>query len=423
MTALKLRLLAATLVACAALSSRFSLASDWPQWRGPGRNGISSETGLLKDWPAGGPQLRWKATDIGEGYSTPSVADGRVFLISDRDGDEFAIAFDEKTGAQVWSVKIGKVGANQGPQYPGSRCTPTVDGDNLYVLSSNGELSCLKAADGSSVWQKQIETEFEGKRGNWAYSESPLVDGDLLICTPGGARATLLALNKRTGAVVWQAASPEADLAAYSSPIAVEVDGGRQYIQFLHKGLVGVDAKTGKFLWRYNKTIDVAANIPTPIFADNMVFSATGRQGGGGVAKLSGQGDAAKADEVWHSTDVRNGIGGAVLLDGRLYGGNGQTLTCVEFATGKVLWNERGVGDGGVCYADGRLYVRAIKGGGVALVEPSPEGYKEHGRFTQPDLSGKDNWQHPLVANGGLYLRDQGSLFCYDVKDPAASEK
>jgi outer membrane protein assembly factor BamB len=401
-------------------------AADWPQWRGPDRAGTSKETGLLKQWPKDGPKQVWKATDIGKGYSTPSVVGDRIYLLSNRDNDEFAMALDVKTGKEVWSERIGKVGKNRMIQYPGARSTPTVEGEVLYALSSDGDLVCLETAKGKLRWKKHLQTDFGGKHGNWAYSESPLIDGDILVCSPGGEKATIVALKKKTGDTVWKCAVPGGDEAGYASAIAVEVGGVRQYVQFLGKGLVGVDATTGKFLWRYDKTKDMAANIPTPVFYDGCVFTSTSRNGSG-LNRIKVAKDAVESEQVYFNTTKLNSIGGVVRVGDHLYGTDaGGELTCMEFKSGKVKWHKPSVGTASVCYADGMLYVRGQGGTGfgkesptrVALVEATPEGYKEYGRFEQPDHGNRPAWPPPVVANGRLYLRDQGVLFCYDIKAP-----
>lgn len=393
-------------------------ANDWPQWRGPNRNGISQETGLLKQWPEGGPKLLWQVKDIGEGYSTPAVVGGRMYLLANKGmEDEFALALDVFSGAQAWSTRLGKVGPNDGPQYPGSRSTPTVDGTLLYALGSDGDLACLETASGAVKWQKNLRKDFGGIPGKWAYSESPLVDGETLVCTPGGAEATLVALNKATGEVIWKSAVPGADQSAYASVIVVEVHGVKQYVQFLQKGLVGVEAKTGKLLWRYDKTAQGSlANIPTPVARKAFVFSASGK-GGGGLVELKGDAGSLTAEEIYATAKVPTSIGGAIEIGGNLYGTNTAGLMCVDFATGDLKWQERGVGAGSVFYADGRLYVHGEKGE-VALVEATPEAYRELGRFAPPDQPEKGKsqaWTYPVVANGRLYLRDMGVIWCYDV--------
>ncbi len=396
-------------------------AADWPQWRGPERTGISKETGLLKDWPKDGPTLLWQLKDIGYGYSTPAVVGPRLYLISNKgDNDEFVQAREAKNGEQVWTRRIGKVGPNQLQPYPGARSTPTVDGNVLYALGSDGDLACLDIASGNVRWQKNLRTEFDGKPGFWAYAESPLIDGDVLVCTPGGKDATLVALDKKTGNVIWKSAVPGGEAAAYASVVIANAAGRKQYVQFLTKGIVGVDAKTGQFLWRYDKTGKSPANIPTPVVHDDYVYSGTGK-GGGGLVRLKAAGDGVTAEEVYFERNLPTSIGGAIVLGESLYGTNGQGLLCVEFGSGKEKWQDKCVGPASLCYADGRLYVHG-ENGDVALVEATPDAYREHGRFTPPDppkhLRGKGEkaWPYPVVANGRLYIHDVGTLWCYDVK-------
>lgn len=396
------------------LAGQAALADDWPQWRGPQRNGTSRETGLLREWPAGGPPLAWKVNDLGNGYSAPAVAGGRVYLQGNSDSEEFALALDAANGKRIWTAPLGKVGRNQGPQYPGTRATPTVDGDLVYCLGSDGDLVCLETASGAVRWKKQLKTDFGGVMGWWAYSESPLIDGDLLICTPGGRTATLLALHKKTGDVVWKCALPQGDEASYSSPIVVEVGGVRQYVQFVQHGLIGVDAKTGKLLWRDDRTRDPQANIPTPVFAQDAVFSGTSRNAGG-LVKLTASGDGITATPAYLEKKLACSLGGVVLVGDHLYGTFRGQLACVDFATGAFKWQAKCVGDGAVCSADGLLFVRGTRGE-VALVEASPDGYREKGRFNQPERSKIQAWPPPVVANGRLYLRDQNVLLCYDIK-------
>ncbi|HVV99746.1 MAG TPA: PQQ-binding-like beta-propeller repeat protein [Planctomycetaceae bacterium] len=403
------------------LSAALAWAGDWPQWRGPHRNGISQEKGLLQKWPEGGPKLLWQVEDVGFGYSTPAVADDTLYLMSNRGlEDEFVQARSAKNGNELWSKQIGKVGnPKQNPSYPGARSTPTVDGDALYVLGSDGDLARLERESGRVVWHKNIRQDFGGEPGVWAYSESPLVDGDALVCTPGGKDATLVAVQKATGDLIWKCAVPGGDQAAYSSVIIGEVAGVKQYIQFLQKGVVGVDARTGKFLWRYDQTAKGSpANIPTPIFHDGYVYSSSNR-GGGALIKIvpgENQGDF-KVEEVWSGAKYPKAIGGAVLVDGHLYGTGEGGLMCVEFKTGMLKWQSRSIGAASITYADGRLYLLG-ENGEVALADASPENYVEEGRFTPPNQPERGNskaWEYPVIANGRLYVRDLNRLWCYDV--------
>lgn len=394
-------------------------AADWPQWRGPQRSGISQETGLLHDWPKQGPKLLWQVKDLDFGYSTPAVVGERLYVMSNKGNeDEFVRALDVKDGKQLWSTRVGKVGPNQGPQYPGARSTPTVQDDTLYALGSDGDLVCLETSKGTVRWQKNLRKEFGGKPGVWAYSESPLIDGDVLVCTPGGSEATLVALNKRNGEVIWRCALPDGEQAAYASAIIVEFGGIKQYVQFVQKGVIGVDAKSGKLLWRYDKTAQGSpANIPTPVAHNGQIYTATGRTGGGLVKLKAGQG-AIDAEPVYFESKLPTSIGGSVLVGDYLYGTNSTGLLCVEFSSGTVKWQDRCIGASSVCFADGCLYLHGEKGD-VALVEATPDGYREKGRFTppgQPDRGRSQAWAYPVVANGRLYIRDLGSLWCYDIK-------
>jgi outer membrane protein assembly factor BamB len=395
---------------------------DWPQWRGPQRNGISAETGLLGEWPAEGPKLVWQQNDIGSGYSTPAVVGQRLYLISNEgDNDEFVQSHAVADGKRLWRTRLGKVGPNDGPQYPGSRSTPTVDGDRLYALGSDGDLACVETASGKVVWKKNLREEFGGSPGRWAYSESPLVDGQRLICTPGGSEATLVALNKQDGTVVWKSAVPGGDKAAYASPMIVETGGARQIVQFVQGGLVGVDAQTGKFLWRYDKTAEGSpANIPTPVVHEGTVYSASGR-GGAGLVRIRANGDSFEAVEVYFTPRLPTAIGGSVLVGDYLYGTNSQGLICADFAQGEVKWQDRSIGTASLCYADERLYLHG-ENGDVALVEATPQAYRQRGKFSlpgQPDRGRSKAWAYPVVANGKLYFRDLNVLWCYDIRPDA----
>jgi outer membrane protein assembly factor BamB len=405
-------------VSVASLGLQVASAADWAQWRGPQRNGISSETGLLSEWPEGGPPLVWHAKEIGDGYSTPAVVGDRIYLISNQGtDDEYVQALSASDARQIWRTRIGKVGPNQGPQYPGSRGTTTVDGKLLYALGSDGDLACIETEDGKVRWAKSLRSDFGGVPGKWAYSESPLVDGNKLLVTPGGAEATIVALDKQTGETIWKCAAPEADEAGYASIITVNAGGKKQYVQFLAKGLVGVDAESGKLLWRYDRTAQGSpANIPTPVAADELIYSAASRSGGG-LVKLGVDGDAIKADQVYFEPKMPSSIGGSVKIGDYLYGTNSQGLMCVKFDTGEVKWQNRSVGAASVLAADGRLYVNGDTGD-VALVELTPDEYREKGKFTlpdQPDRGRSKAWAYPVLADGKLYLRDLGSLWCYDV--------
>jgi outer membrane protein assembly factor BamB len=538
---------------------------DWPQWQGPSRTAHSRETGLLKDWPKDGPPLAWKIKGLGGGDSMPSIAAGRIYGMSHRGSDEIVWALSEKDGKEIWAVRIAPAQPQNWPQSKeGPSATPTVDGDRLYVMGLAGNVVCLQAADGKVVWQRSLVADFKGRSPMWSFRESPLVDGNKVICTPGGEEATMVALNKLTGETIWKSLVPdrsgggqnpnrgfgggnrpsamqtdpvlstldkdqskelsadeidaaptallkldknsdgklseeevspagrgggpggrrrgpgimrmikalsaldadesgtieEAEIknaavalrkldenrdgkltdeeagmksmsppntgAAYSSATAIDFGGQRQYVQLLAMTVAGVSAADGKLLWRYDKPANsMRINISTPIYHDGHVFAATAYGAGGGLARLvkKENGEFA-AEEVWFSKSMENHHGGVILHDGALFGANGGNgggyLACLDFKTGEVLWNERDsdkrrVTKGSVAFADGRIYYRTEEGP-IVLIEPSRKEYLERGRFNQPERTDKPAWAHPVIANGKLYIRDQDTLFCYDVK-------
>lgn len=609
-----------------------ALAADWPQWQGPDRNAISKETGLLKEWPKDGPALAWKAQGLGGGDSTPSVAAGRIYGMANRGTNEVVWAISEADGKELWTASLGSAYEQRVPQSKeGPSCTPTVDGDHLYVEGLAGDIVCLQAKDGKILWRRSLTRDFGARLPMWSFRESPLIDGDKLICTPGGADATLVALDKLTGQTIWKSVvptassataapsvganasapgagaatnsptgvtgtkdpglftgehygmrafsrkvpngkyvaklyfaetfdgitgpgqrvfsfdvqghqfkdfdvwikaggpkrayietvpvevtseefrvvftaqtespaikaielTPQADTpassaavirikagvsapftdssgevwqpdagfdgggmndgsfafgrgpggpggfggfggfggaggpvgAAYASPIAIDFAGQREYVQFTARGIVGVSAADGKFLWRYDKPANgMGINCATAIFQDGMVFGSSAYNGGGGLAKLSNDANGGvKAEEVYATKKIQNHHGGVILLDGCLYGANGGNeggyLVCLDFKTGNVLWDGRNdpqhrAPKGSLALADGRLYYRTEKGT-VLLIEPSAKEYIERGRFEQPNRAEQPAWAHPVIANGKLYIRDQDTLFCYDVK-------
>ena len=410
-------------VVCAALSVVLCAnADDWPQWRGPQRDGISRETGLLKEWPKDGPKLKWQVNNVGSGYATPAVVGDRIYLMGNGGMEnEFVEALAVNDGGRLWSTRVGNVGnPKQDPHFPAARSTPTVEGGRLYALGSDGDLACLELKMGMIQWQKNLRRHFGGKHGIWAYSESPLVDGDVVVCTPGGTEAALVGLNTKTGAVLWKTELPKEEEAGYSSPVVVKVGGIKQYVNVLGKGLAGVDAKSGKLLWRYEKISSrYGANIPTPVAADGYVYSA-GAGTGGGLVKLTANGKGVDAEQVYFSPKLPTAIGGGVKVGEFLYGTTGQGLACVEFATGNVKWEERAFGAASLCYADGRFYLH-WENGEVGLAEATPEGYHERGRFSPPNQPKRLNemekaWAYPVVANGLLFIRDHNMLWCYEVK-------
>jgi outer membrane protein assembly factor BamB len=394
-----------------------AFASDsWHQWRGPNRDGISLETGLLQQWPAGGPPLAWKAENLGAGYSGVSVAGGKIFTMGDGPDESLVIALDEATGERLWSARVGKPGGGGG--YPGPRCTPTVDGDLVFALGQYGDLVCLETQTGKEVWRKHLVTDFGGKMmSGWGYSESPLVDGNKVLCTPGGGQGTVVALDKATGAVLWRTQKLK-DAAAYSSIVTGEIGGKKQYVQFTDASVFGLDPESGQVLWRAARKGRTAV-IPDPVIHDDHVYVTSGYGIGCNLFKVSKAGQQFSAEEVYSNKVMINHHGGVVRRGDYLYGySDGRGWTCQEFKSGEAAWTERSkLAKGSIAYADGKLYLRAESGRGtVLLIEASPGGFIEKGRFDQPDRSDKHSWPHPVIANGKLYLRDQGVLLCYDLK-------
>ena len=405
----------------AMLLSLAAYAGDWAQWRGPQRNGVSSETGLLKEWPKAGPRLVWQAKDIGDGYAAPSVVGNRIYILSNRGLDnEFVQALSTQDGKQVWATRLGKVGnPSQMPSFPTARSTPTMDGELMYALGSDGDLVCLETASGKIRWQKSLRADFGGHPGQWAYSESPLVDGDTLVVTPGGAQATMVALNKKTGETIWKSAVPGGDDAAYASVITVETGGRKQYVQFLAKGLVGVDAKTGQFLWRYDATGKGNTNIPSPVASNGYIYTSQGR-GPGGLVRVAATGRGVAAEQVYLERGLPNSSGGSVVVGATHYGTSAEGLVAADWATGKVMWTEASTGGGAILEAENRLYIHT-ENGEVVLAEATAEAYREKGRFMPPDRPQRTRaamekaWAYPVIANGRLYIRELDSLWCYDV--------
>ncbi len=391
----------------------FPKENSWPQFRGPERDGVSREKGLAKQWPSGGPPLLWKATGCGGGYSSVAVAGGRVYTMGDAGAASALHCFDEATGAKVWSSRgLGATGGN----YEGTKSTPTVDGGRVYALGQFGDLVCLDAASGSEVWRKNLTRDFSGKFSNWNYAESPLVDGDRLVVSPGGRAGLMLALNKADGRPIWRTRE-WADEAQYVSPVVAEMGGRRLYLQLTQRTLAGVDAETGRVAWRVAREGKTAI-APSPVVHNDIVFVTSGYGVGCNAFKVESSGSRMAARQIYANREMINHHGGVVLVDGHVYGSSDPgDWKCIDVTTGRRLWSERGVRKGAVVYADGHLYCRGENDGAVALVEATPEGYREKGRLQQPDRSRQKAWAHPVVVNGRLYLRDQDLLLCYDVRE------
>ena len=394
------------------------VAADWPQFRGPNRTGVSEEKGLLKSWPADGPPQAWKTEGVGIGFSSMAIAGDRVFTMGDLKDGCHVFAIDRAKGGIIWKTMIGKSGGN----YAGPRCTPTVDGDSVYALGQFGDLVCLNVKDGSVRWKKNLPTDFKGKSGGWNYTESPTVDANKLIVTPGGPEATMVALDKKTGAVIWKGVIPNGESAGYSSIVVADIGGTRQYVQLLSNGLASFSAAKGALLWRFGTDRDRfggnTANIPTPIVKGNQVFASAGYGRGAALVTVSSAGGKFDVKEEYWKKDQNNKHGGVINVGDIVYGDRDDSGRpwAIDFKTGEVKWTKqdrsKGSGSASPTYADGMLYIRYANGW-VSLVQPKDGS--EVSSFKIPN--GTSNcWAHPVVLDGKLYIRENDAVWCYDVK-------
>lgn len=386
---------------------------DWPQWRGPNRDDISKETDLLTSWPANGPKRVWLFENAGMGYAGFAIVDGKVFTMGTRDDSEIVLMLDANTGRELWSAPVDRVFTEK--RGNGPRGTPTVRGNHLYVMSGNGTVACVQVADGKVVWRKEM-TELGGNVPKWGYTESVLVDGKHVLCTPGGSDGTITALDKDTGKVVWRSTG-FTDEAQYASMVVAQINGKRQYVQLTMKNVVGLAPEDGKVLWK-SAWPGRTAVVPTPIVRDNLVYVTSGY--GVGCKQIKIEPDNS-VTTVYENKVMKNHHGGVILVGDYIYGHADAGWTCQNFKTGEEVWNHRPFGKGAVAYADGMLYCQEEGSGTVALIEASPAGWKEHGRF-RPEPQSKIRpsegriWVHPVISNGRLFLRDQELIYCYDVK-------
>lgn len=397
----------------------------WPGWRGANRDGKSAATGLNTDWKKSPPKLKYIVEGCGKGYASVSIGHGRIYTSGNTSKGQEIVALNQKTGAKEWSTPITDTVPKHG--YDGSRTTPTIDGNQLYVVASSGAIACLNADDGKIVWKRDFK-DFGGKMmSGWGFSESPLVDGDNVICTPGGSDAIMVALNKTNGEEVWRTkmrdiGGPKTG-AGYSSIVISHGAGVKQYVQLVGQGLIGVRASDGEYLWGYSAVANRTANIPTPVVDGDYVFSTSGYGTGAGLVKLDKAGDGVAAKEVYflNAKTLQNHHGGVVLVDGHIYCGNGHNRgmpVCVKFSDGEVVWGDvRGEGSGSaaVLYADGHLIFR-YQSGEVVLLEASTKGYNVKG-VLKPEYQEGKSWAHPVIVDGMLYLREQDKLMCYDISD------
>ena len=397
----------AGLFICLSLDAVAQASASWPQWRGANRDGISKETGLLKQWPENGPPLLWKASGAGGGYSSFSVANGRIYTMGLRGDKEYVIAFDAATGKEVWASPAGRAFRND--RGDGPRGTPTIDGDKLYALGGSGDLSALDVKTGKVIWTMNLLDKFGGSNITWGISESPLVIGEKLLVNAGGPEASIVALNKKDGSLIWKSQS---DRAGYSSAMPVQIGNTTQVVFFTNKRAVGLDLKDGKLMWEYPRAANNVANAATPVVRGNRVFISSDYGNGGGLVEIKADG---QASEVYFTKDMRNHHSSSILIGDHMYGFSGGILTAMRFDTGEVAWKDRSVGKGSLVFADGHLYALS-ENGVMGLVEASPTGYREKGRFRIQQDS-LPTWAHPVVAGGRLYIRDQDTIYAYDVRE------
>lgn len=386
--------------------------AGWNQFGGPRRDNRSPDTGLLDTWPEEGPTLVGSAENLGIGYSSPSFAPGRVLTMGARGDDELVICLDAGSLRERWATRIGRSRADG--MGGGPRGTPTVDGERVYALGANGDLACLALDDGGVVWSGNVLQAFGGENIVWGMSESPLVDGERVIVTPGGKEGTMVALDARSGRPVWKALVPGSPQAAYASIVTATTGGVRQYVTFVHTGLVGIRAADGQVLWGDDSAANATANCSAPLVWKQGIFAASGYGTGGALVALAGGRQGVRATPVWKTKEMKNHHGGMVIDRDHLYGCDEGLLTCLELASGRVRWQHRSVGKGSVVWADGKLVVRSEEGP-VALVEANPRAYVERGRFTPEHTSDRPAWPHPVIADGKLWLRDQERMDVYEI--------
>ncbi len=391
---------------------------SWPQWRGPNRDNVSPETGLLKEWPDGGPPLMWRAEGIGEGIASVSIADGRIYTLGYFEGGEFLTALDQRTAQRVWATRLGpRVNENPLMRWLSQR-SPTLDGDRLYAITTGGRLVCLQTSDGKELWSRNYLDDFASPRPNFGFCDYPLVDGDALICTPGGPQASVVALDKRTGKELWRSLVPGGGRSAYAALVVSEAGGIRQYVAFLEKSLVGLRAFDGRLLWNYDRIVNRIANTRTPIVSGDSLFVSNGYGVGYGLLKLVANGAEVKAlEQYFHQPGLDTFQDSSVVVGDHLYAGTGVLLMCLDWNSGETVWRERRQREA-ILYAEDRIYLRNSDGR-MTLAEPSPTEFVERGSFQIPDAAGVAAATAHVIAGGRLYLRDDNKLFCYDIREHA----
>jgi outer membrane protein assembly factor BamB len=409
-------------IALAAPSS--ARAADWPQFRGPNRDGKSVETGLLAQWPEGGPKLLWSKTGLGSGYSHVAVAGGTIYVTGAVGEDGVLHAYAETGALPAGETKTPKWEAKYGPewvkQHPGARSIPTVRDGFIYVVSGYGVVTCFRtnveAGEDRQVWSAPLFEKYEAPQPMWGYAEGPLIDGDKVFCSPCGKKATFVALDRKTGAELWTSLVPDAPASGYCQPTIVEHKGKRMIVTMTKEGVVALTPEDGKVLWQFAYKNGYGNHCDTPLYSAGMLYITSGY--GKGAVGLALNDAGTSVTQVWAQPKQDPVHGGAILLDGYVYASSHQTIggrwSCVEFKTGKMMWEDPCVGKGGsVIFADGMLYCYS-EDGNVGLVKPSPEKCQVVSTVKVPQGEG-DHWAHLVVANGRMYVRHGDALMCYDV--------
>ncbi len=392
------------------ISNQIFCQNPLTKWRGPEGNGIYPETGLLKEWPSSGPEILWTFDELGVGYSSPVIAHGKVYVSGMIDQTGFVFAFD-KAGKLLWKVSYGE---EFHESYPGSRSSVTIAGNLIYVMSGKGILSCLHSKNGQLEWKKKLFDDFDGENIRWGATESLVVDGEKLFCTPGGKTNNIIALNRYTGKLIWSSPG-KGDNSAYCSPLLVDLDSRKLLVTHTANDILGLDADSGKLLWSYPHTNKYSIHPNTPIYHDGKLFCFSGY--GKGNVMLGLNKDGSKATKVWSNKNLDSKIGGAVLVDGFLYGSGdsaNRAWQCVNWETGEIKYSTKEVGKGGIIYADGLMYWYSDRGE-LALVKATPDGFDVVSEI-KVALGTAQHWAHPVLNDGRLFVRHGNTIIAYNVK-------
>ncbi len=404
------------MIVSAPAANRVNATAEWPQWLGPDRDGKSRETGLLKRWPQQGPLLVWSVEGLGEGYSTVSIAQGRLYTTGTINRQEVLFAFDLQ-GQPLWRKIYGPAWKGR---YPEARTTPTVSDGRVYVTSGMGKVVCFDARRGEPLWAVNAAEQFDTKYDFWGIAESPLVVSNLVICTPSGTKAAMAGLDKKTGHTVW-ASHSLGEESNYCSPIGVPLKDRYLIVTMLKQSIIGVDAGNGELLWRI-KYADYqpsphGINPVSPVYHDGGFYTTSGYECGGALHQLSEDGRTVTRKWVDKVLDCHHG--GVVFVDGCLYGSNFKghfagNWVCLDWNTGKVMSEQKWICKGSITYADGLLYCYEEREGTVGLVRPTPEKFEVISAFKVPKGTGP-HWAHLVVCGGRLYLRHGSALMAYDI--------